>query len=145
MQKKLFLLLKSDFSFVRSIKCHAQVWGVAVDPGDNIHVGTTECVDVFDFKGMKITGYGQQYLSKAGDIQFPATVHCKYSFVTECHHNGEIYMPKYSGEIFFFNWKTNTVLHRITTSSHPLGLQIDQSGHMNMCCYDDKEIQTFIW
>ena len=49
--RKRVLLLKSDFSFVRSIKCRTQVWGVAVDPGDNIHVGTTECVEVFDFKG----------------------------------------------------------------------------------------------
>ncbi len=112
---------------------------VAVDPGDNIHVGTTECVEVFDFKGVKITEYGQHHLSKAGDIQFPSFQQpsdCKFSFVTECHHNAEI---------FFFNWKTDTVLHRIATGSHPLGLRIDQSGHMSVCCFEDKEIQLFIW
>ena len=138
--RKRVLLLKSDFSFVRSIKCRTQVWGVAVDPGDNIHVGTNECVEVFDFKGVKITEYGQQHLvSKAGDIQFPnfqQLPDCKYSFVTECHRKGEI---------LFFNWKTDTVLQRIKTGSHPLGLRIDQSGRLSVCCLEDRKIQMLIW
>ena len=138
-ERKQVQILWSNLTLNYSIKCHAQVWGVAVDPGDNIHVGTTDCVEVFDIEGVKITEYGQQYLSKAGDIQFPnfqQMSDCKYSFVTECHHNGEI---------FFFNWKTDTVLHRIKTGCHPLGLRIHQSGHLNVCCYEDKEIQICIW
>ena len=138
--RKRFLLLKSDFSFVRSIKCHTQVWGVAVDPGDNIHIGTTECVEVFDFKAVKITEYGQHHLvSKAGDIQFPnfqLPSDCKFSFVTEFHRKGEI---------LFYNWKTNTVLQTIKTGSHPLGLRIDQSGRLRVCCFEDREIQILIW
>ena len=132
-------VLNSDMSFNQFIECRTQVWGVAVDPGDNIHVGTTDCVEVFDINGAEITKYGQQYLTKAGDIQFPnfqEPCNCKYSFVTECIDDGEI---------FFFNWKTDTVLHRITTGSHPLGLRIDQSGRMSVCCFEDKEIQMFVW
>ena len=132
-------VLNSDMSFNQFIECRTQVWGVAVDPGDNIHVGTTDCVEVFDINGDEITEYGLKFLYKAGDIQFPnfqQPSDCKYSFVTECRS---------IGEIFFFNWKTNTVLQRITTGSHPLGLRIDQSGDMTVCCYKDKEIQMFIW
>ncbi len=132
-------MLNSDMSFSQFIQCRTQVWGVAIDPGDNIHVGTTDCVEVFDTEGVKITEYGQQHLSKAGDIQFPnfqQPSDCKYSFVTHCVNNGEI---------FFFNWKTDTVLHRIATGSHPLGLRIDQSGDMTVCCFDDKEILMFVW
>ena len=129
-------VLKSNFSFVRSIKCRAEVWGVAVDPGNNIHVCTTNCVEVFDIESVKITEYGQKYLTKAGDIQFPNLHDCKYSFVTECVDDGEI---------FFFNWKTDTVLHRITTGSHLLGSRIDQSGRLNVCCSENKTIQSFVW
>ena len=132
-------VLNSDMSFNQFIPCSNPVWGVAVDPGNNIHVGTTDCVEVFDINGGEITEYGQQHLYKAGDIQFPnfqQPSDCKYSFVTECVDNGEI---------FFFNWKTDTVLHRIKTGSHPLGLRIDQSGDMTVCCFEDNEIQMFIW
>ena len=132
-------VLKSDFSFVRFIKCRAQVWGVTVDLGGNIHVGTIDCVEVFDIEGGKITEYGQEYLYKAGDIQFPnfqQPSDCKFSFVTECVDKGQI---------FFFNWKTDTVLHRINIGRHPLGLRIDQSGCLRVCCFEDKKIQILLW
>ena len=129
-------VLGPDLAFKQSIQCCAQVWSVATDPGDNIHVGTTSCVEVFDTKGVKITEYGQL---KAGDIQFPnyqQPSDCKYSFVTECCK---------LGTIIFFNWKANTVLHRIDTISHPLGLRIDQSGYLSVCCFEDNKIQMFVW
>ena len=134
-------VLNSDMSFNLSFQCSSTVLGVAVDPGDNIHVGTTDCVEVFDINGAEITKYGQQHLSvkAVGDIQFPnfqQPSDCKYSFIT--NHN-------IKGEILFFNWKKDTVLHRISTSSNPLGLRIDQSGRLSVCCFKDKLIQMFVW
>ena len=137
--RKRVQVLKSDFSFVRFIKCRAQVWGVSVDLGGSIHVGTTDCVEVFDIEGGKIKEYGQQYLYKAGDIQFPnfqQPSDCKFSFVTECVDKGQI---------FFFNWETDTVLRRINIGRHPLGLRIDQSGCLRVCCFGDKKIQILLW
>ena len=130
-------VLGPDMSFIRFIKSRAKVWGVSVDPGGNVHVGTTDCVEVFNMDGMKITEYGQRYLEKAGDIQFPnfqKPSECKYSFVSNCIDEGEIY---------FYNWTTDTLLHTFEADDHPLGIRIDQAGDLHICCFENRKLLSF--
>ena len=130
-------VLGPDMLFIRFIKSRAKVWGVSVDPGGNVHVGTTDCVEVFNMDGMKITEYGQRHLEKAGDIQFPnfqKPSECKYSFVSNCIDEGEIY---------FYNWTTDTLLHTFEAYDHPLGMRMDQAGRLHICCFEDQKLLSF--
>ena len=135
-------VLGSDLSFIRFIECNNPVWGVSVDTGGNVHVGTTDCVEVFDIHaGEKITEYGQERFWKAGDIQFPNFQHptkSTYSLVSHCIDVFD------DGEICLYNWSQNKLLHSFKACNHPLGLTVDQEGTLYVCCYEDDVILSFI-
>ena len=130
-------VLGSDMSFVRFIECDNPVWGVSVDTAGNVHIGTTDCVEVFTINGVKVTEYGQRRLYKAGDIQFPNFQHptkSTYSLVTHCIDVGEVCL---------YNWSKDELLHSFNVGDHPLGLTIDQQGTLYVCCYETNLIILF--
>ena len=127
-------VLGSDLSFIRYIECNNPVWGVSVDTGGNVHVGTTDCVEVFDINGKEITEYGGSRLYKAGDIRFPNFQHptkSTCSLVSHCVNDGEI---------CFYNWSHDVLLHSFSAGNHPLGLSIDQEGTLYVCWYEENRI-----
>ena len=132
-------VLGSDMSFVRFIECNNPVWGVSVDTAGNVHIGTTNCVEVFTINGVKVTEYGQSRLHKAVDIRFPNFQHYSksmYSFVINCR--------VYDGEVCLYNWTKDEPLQYFTAFNYPIGLAIDQQGHVYVCCNKDNQIVSFL-
>ena len=128
-------VLGSDMSFVRFIECDNPVWGVSVDTAGNVHIGTTDCVEVFTIDGVKVTEYGQEHINKAGDIIFPNFMHPAaknmYCFVTDSVGDGEVYL---------YNWSDDHLLHSFSVGDHPLGMALDQQGTLYICCNKDNKI-----
>ena len=134
-------VLRSDLSFVRFIECDNPVWGVSVDTAGNVHIGTTNCVEVFTINGVKVTEYGRGRISKAGDIRFPNFQHptgtCNYnmySLVTDCVKDGRVCL---------YDWPTNNQLHSFKVGNHPLGMAIDQQGTLHVCCFEGNAVSSF--
>ena len=125
-------VLGSDLSFIRSIPCQSEVWGVAVDSTGNVHAAATDRVEVFSINGDKIMEYGEGVLSKAGDVAF-LSFQSKYSFVTNCSSDRKVYI---------FDWSNDTVVHSFVTDN-PVGITIDQEGMIFICHWNKMEINKF--
>ncbi len=120
--------------WTRFIECDNPVWGVSVDTAGNVHIGTTDCVEVFTIDGVKVTEYGQEHINKAGDIRFPNFQHpskASYSLVTD---------SIVEGKVFLYNWSKDELLHSFNIGSHTLGMTLDQQGTLYVCCNKNNKI-----
>ena len=131
-------VLGSDLSFVRSIPCQSNVWGVAVDSTGNVHAAATDRVEVFSINGDKIMEYGKRVLSKAGDVAF-LSFQSRYSFVTNVIDNDN---GTTDGEVYVFDWSNDSVVHSFLVGD-PLGIEVDQEGAIFVCSWNNCEINKF--
>ena len=125
-------VLGSDLSFICSIPCQSEVWGVAVDSTGNVHAAVTDRVEVFSINGDKIMEYGEGVLSKASNVAF-LSFQSRYSFVTNHSSDDKVYM---------FDWLSDTVVHSFV-ADNPVGITIDQEGMIFICYWKKKEINKF--
>ena len=131
-------VLGSDLSFIRSIPCQSEVWGVAVDSTGNVHAAATDRVEVFSINGDKIMEYGERVLSIASDVAF-LSFQRRYSFVTNVLNDDNGIAD---GEVYIFDWSNDTVVHSFLVCD-PLGITIDQEGMIFICYWNKKEINKF--
>ena len=131
-------VLGSDLSYIRSIPCQSEVWGVAVDSTGNVHAAATDRVEVFSINGDKIMEYGERVLSIASDVAF-LSFQRRYSFVTNVLNDDSGIAD---GEVYIFDWSNDTVVHSFLVGD-PLGITIDQEGMIFICYWNKKEINKF--
>lgn len=130
-------VLGSDLSFIRSISCLSNVYGVSVDGAGNIHAAVTDRIEVFKITGEKVTEYGQGVLSRAGDVAFLGTTSSSkssFSFVADHISEGKVYM---------FDWSENALVHSFPMGRRPLGLAVDQEGVIVVGDWNDKKLHRF--
>ena len=132
-------VLGSDLSFIRSISCHSNVYGVSVDNTGNIHAVTKDRVEVFSKDGEKITEYGEGVLEDARDVAFLRTHSSSqsfYSFVTD-------FTSDEDDNLFIFDCSNGNLVHSLRAGCHPVGIRIDQEGQIFLSSWNHNKVLIF--
>ena len=132
-------VLGSDLSFIRSISCHSDVYGVSVDNTGNIHAVTGDRVEVFRMDGEKVTEYGEGVLEDACDVAFLRTHSSSqsfYSFVTD-------FTSDKRENLLIFDFSNGNLVHSLRAGCHPVGIRIDQEGQIFVSSWNHNKVLIF--
>lgn len=135
-KKRVVILNSSNLSYIDAIQCDSNVWNIAIDKlTGNIYVGQSYgIIEVFSSSRERDFKFKLDSSIIVGDIAFTATGNC----IIGDHSN--------PGKIMVLGRPKNhhiDIHHRIGNFNYPLGVAVDQSGHIYFAVWNENSIYKF--